>query len=96
MTHYILLKLNPLYKTDDVYGKIKKTYAELGDIMDGVGPVTIYRNCVKRSTNADFLIRMEVRDEEALKAYLSHNVHKEFAVYMDQRIVQRTTFDSVE
>lgn len=96
MTHYILLKLKPLYKTDDVYKKIEKTYSKLGSIMDGVGTVNIYRNCVNRSANADFLIRMEVRDEDALTAYLSHNVHKDFAVYMDQRIVQRTTFDSVE
>ncbi len=93
MVHYLLLKFNPGFFSDEVFSLAVHTYTELESALPGIEKVQIYKNCVCRNSNADLLVKMDLASEAALSTYLKHPLHCGFIQEVGSQVSQRITFD---
>lgn len=93
MIHYLLLKFQPGGFTPEICQLAKTTYRELQNALEGIQEAEVCCNNALRDSDADLLIRLTLREREDLKTYLDHPLHLAFVRQVDERVVQRLTFD---
>lgn len=93
MIHYLLLKFEQGYFTQDVFRLAADTFESLKEELPGITAVQVIQNSVCRSSNADLMVRMELSDQEMLYTYLNHPLHQRFAQQVSPHLVQKASFD---
>lgn len=93
MVHYLLLKFESDYMSDELFAFTCDTFQGLRSELGCIRDVQVYRNCVARGTNADLLVVLELTGREGLDTYLGHPIHQHFAQVTQPHLTQRTTFD---
>ena len=95
MIHYLLLKFKAGRFTPTLYQLAEETFRQIAGSLNGIQHLEVYQNGVQRDTNADLMIRMELKDREHLNAYLNHPLHLRFVQQVDGAVEQRVTFDQL-
>ena len=93
MKHFVLIKFEDNYFTDEVFIFTKNAFAEMEANIEEVYKLTVHRNCVVRDKNMDIMVEIDLDDEKALYAYLNHDLHQAFSKLMDEHVVNRVSFD---
>ncbi len=93
MIHYLLLKFEPEYFSDEIFQFALDTFNKLKAELPGVEDVSLAKNCVDRDDNADLLITMKLRSEDMLGVYLEHPLHQKFVQRVGSHVVQRASID---
>lgn len=93
MTHYILLKLTPEADAEAAEAVIRNAYRDLEQILPFLRHPRIYRNCIVRDSNADFMIMLELDTRKDLQTYLTHPLHVAMAQTLKDSIAVRISFD---
>lgn len=95
MRHFVLLKYEEDdYLTDEVFAELKAAYEEVAATIDGVDDMQVFKNCCfPRETNMNVMVSFDVKDEETLKYYLGHPLHRAIAAKNDPHVKLRVTFD---
>ena len=96
MYHYLLLKFEPGFFSDEIFSLAVDTFAEIKSALPGVKDVQVYRNCSNCNSNADLLIRMELAKQEDLELYLEHPLHRSFVEQVNPHVMQKATFDMAQ
>ena len=93
MKHLVLFRVQPGGLTEERKRQIEQVYAQLAELVEGLRSVKVYYNCVDREQNLDVMVEMELDGPQALKAYLEHPLHVEFAADSREFISQAVSFD---
>lgn len=93
MIHYVLLKFEPEYFTNEIFEFAKRTYEELMQQVQFIRSIHVEKNCVVRNENMDLMIELEMTDRDSLELYLDHTLHKQFTDTVDDHVVKRVSFD---
>lgn len=93
MIHYLLLKFEPGYFSEEIFQFARDTFNALKAELPGVEDVHVAKNCVDRDDNADLLITMKLRSEDMLRVYLEHQLHQKFVQRVGSHVVQRASID---
>ena len=96
MKHYVLLKFDPDYYSEDVFNYARKVFYDISNVLEDVQSVKIYKNCINRDSNMDIMIEMDLKSKNALASYLEHDLHKDFVDMVDKHLVSRVSFDCEE
>ena len=94
--HYVLMRLEPGYMDDALFGKISERFKSLKiEVPDHVKNVSTYLNCIERDTNMDFMVEMTLTSEASLDVYLKHPTHLALVKEMIPHITSRCSFDYI-
>lgn len=93
MIHYLLLKFEPGYFTDEIFQLALDTFTKLKAELPGVEDVSVTKNCIDRSDNADLLVTMKLCCEDMLDVYLKHPLHLHFVQIVNSHVIQRASID---
>ncbi len=70
MTHYLMIQFRDNYFTDEVYADFQDAFAEMVWDLDGVQQVSIKPGERMHNQNADIMIKIGLRDMDALGLYM--------------------------
>lgn len=70
MIHYLMVRFTDDYFTDDVYADFQDTYAQMVWDQDGVEQVCIKAGQRIDNDNADIMVRLSLKNTDALGLYL--------------------------
>ncbi len=93
LTHYVLFKYKEGFFSDEKLSEMKSVFDRVCRDVDGVEGYTIDKNAVSRDSNMDLMVTMLLRDETALRAYVSHPAHVEISQRYAPNIVKICSFD---
>lgn len=94
MKHFVLLKFEPSYLTEEIYLEIETAFAELKKALpDDVLAAIVHKNIIARESNMDIMIEMELKSSASLPTYLNHPIHQAIGAKMNPHITNRVSFD---
>lgn len=96
MIHYLLLKFWPGIYDSRFREQAEAAYQDLARQVEGITSVRIMENSVSRDSNADLMVRLELRGPRILADYLEHPIHRQFVEEIESCVSQRLTFDHME
>ena len=94
MKHFVLLKFEPSYLTEEIYLEIETAFAELKKALpDDILAAIVHKNIIARESNMDIMIEMDLKSSASLHTYLNHPVHQAIGAKMNPHITNRVSFD---
>ncbi len=93
MKHYVLLNFTEGYLNEEFFQRAEQAFSAIVDAVPEVTGFEIKRNIVTRDSNADVMIRVDLKSNDDLKVYLEHPIHVEFATSIRDHKTAMTTFD---
>lgn len=94
MTHYVLLKFQESYLTDEKFAQLQRDFSEVCDAVEGISCCKVRRNVIKRDANMDVMVSFQAVDADALMRYLKHPLHQNIGKQNDPYVVSRVSFDA--
>lgn len=92
MKHYILLKFKSNYLDEEIFSYIEKVFDDISALKN-VEHVEIKKNCIQGHSNMDVMIEMIIKNEETLKFYLDHDLHRNFVRTVSEHVLLKIAFD---
>ncbi len=93
MKHYVLLNFEEGFLDEEFFSVMNKAFSDMQEAIAGMTGFEIRKNIVERDSNADVMLRVDLKEKEDLKIYLEHPLHVEFAQMIAPHKVKMTTFD---
>ena len=93
LRHFVIFKFEEGFFTEEHLEEYEKAFAEIRDAYEEIYDVRIHKNCVDRPANMDLMIEMDLQDESALSAYLSHPEHIRMGQKYNPHVTSRVSFD---
>ena len=94
MKHFVLLKFDPAYLTNENYHEIETAFRDLKNALPAnIKNAIVHRNIIDRASNMDIMIEMELDSAESLPIYLNHPIHLAIGEKMNPHITNRVSFD---
>lgn len=93
LTHYVLFKYKDGFFSDEKLSEMKTVFDHVCRDIDGAEGYSIDKNVVSRDSNMDIMVTMLLRDETALREYVSHPEHAEISRRYAPNIVKICSFD---
>ena len=91
--HYVLLRFQPDFFTDEFYRYSVDIFQQIAEAVPGIHSLSVYRNCIPRPGNYDMMVEMQLEGEQVLKDYLKSPLHADFARVCDDHLAAKTSFD---
>ncbi len=94
MIHYLMIQFRDDYFNDEVYTDFQDTFAEMVWDLDGVQQVCIKAGERLDKENADIMVRIGLRDMDALGLYLVSDSRRGLIARHGHHIEYSTVFDT--
>ena len=76
MKHFVLLKFEPSYLTEEIYLEIETAFAELKKALpDDILAAIVHKNIIARASNMDIMIEMDLKSSASLPTYQIGRAH---------------------
>ena len=93
LTHFVLVKLNNGESCVEIQPRAKELLSRCVGVIDGFEAAEVHINCFEREQNYDLMLEMQMKNDQTLKEYLPHRLHKEFVEYLAPKAASKVTFD---